>query len=318
MEWYQWACLHECVWSPLTFHVTNSICIDVLCVLQVLQALTRKFKLSPDVNLASLAHSCPVTLSGADLYALCADAWMVAFKRHISTTESDDGSSSSQQLGESTGQTLKQQQEWGGSAAMELEVRQADFVQALAALTPSLSQEELSRYLAIKQHYDAQQGFAGQTPAPPPVPAPAAARFVPNVSPPAAVGSAQQAPEPGSAPAAPADASSNGFAASSSSSQGASVPQQLADIDAPGSSHGSSASDAAAAASSSGAQQDTDVVEEVQPGSTRLGGRGKARRGRARQGAGDRAGGAPRRAQQQPAASEHQGSNDSAVLHPLA
>lgn len=293
----------------------------MLCVLQVLQALTRKFKLSPDVNLASLAHSCPVALSGADLYALCADAWMVAFKRHISTTESNDSSSSSscQQLGESTGQPLKQQQEDGkGSAAMELEVCQADFVQALAALTPSLSQEELSRYLAIKQHYDAQQGFGGQTAAPPPVPAPAVARVLPDVRPPA-VGSAQQAPEPASAAEVPADGSSNGFAASSSSSsQGASVPQQLANGEAPGSRHGSSTSDAAAAASSSGVQQDTDVVEEMQPGSTRLGGRGMARRGRARQGAGDRAAGAPRRAQQHQAASEHQNSNDSAGLHPLA
>ena len=37
----------------------------------------------------------------------------------------------------------------------------ADFNEALANLTPSLSVDELERYLAIKKHYDAQQGFTG-------------------------------------------------------------------------------------------------------------------------------------------------------------
>jgi peroxin-6 len=123
-----------------------------LCA-QVLHALTRKFKLSADVDLDQLARSCPVTLSGADLYALCADAWMLAFKRHISS------SSSSSSSNESTATDGQQQQQQGG-ASLQLEVCQCDFQQALAALTPSLSQEELARYLAIKQHYDAQQGFA--------------------------------------------------------------------------------------------------------------------------------------------------------------
>jgi len=36
------------------------------------QALTRKFSLSADVDLAALSAACPPQLTGADLYALCA------------------------------------------------------------------------------------------------------------------------------------------------------------------------------------------------------------------------------------------------------
>ncbi|GLC61818.1 hypothetical protein PLESTB_001806500 [Pleodorina starrii] len=54
---------------------------------KVLQALTRKFALSSDVDLPTLASACPPTLSGADLYALCADAWMGALQRHIREME---------------------------------------------------------------------------------------------------------------------------------------------------------------------------------------------------------------------------------------
>ena len=49
--------------------------------LKVLHALTRKFVLSPSVVLTQIANSCPETLTGADLYALCADAWMAGLRR---------------------------------------------------------------------------------------------------------------------------------------------------------------------------------------------------------------------------------------------
>ena len=49
--------------------------------LKVLQALTRKFKLSSDVDLLQIAEKCGPSLTGADLYALCADAWMASLRR---------------------------------------------------------------------------------------------------------------------------------------------------------------------------------------------------------------------------------------------
>ena len=54
---------------------------DEVSKLRVLQALTRKFRLSKHVDLKSVARECAPTYTGADLYALCADAWMAALKR---------------------------------------------------------------------------------------------------------------------------------------------------------------------------------------------------------------------------------------------
>lgn len=57
---------------------------DEASKLKVLQALTRKFSLSQHVGLGAVARECGPTFTGADLYALCADAWMAALKRTVS------------------------------------------------------------------------------------------------------------------------------------------------------------------------------------------------------------------------------------------
>jgi len=49
--------------------------------INILEALTRKFRLEPGVNLSLLAEQCPFTFSGADFYALCADAMLKAMSR---------------------------------------------------------------------------------------------------------------------------------------------------------------------------------------------------------------------------------------------
>ena len=49
----------------------------------MLRALTRKFKLAPSVDLDAVARECVPTYTGADLYALCADAWMAGLKRLV-------------------------------------------------------------------------------------------------------------------------------------------------------------------------------------------------------------------------------------------
>ncbi|KAL5977228.1 peroxisomal assembly protein [Asimina triloba] len=52
---------------------------------RVLAALTRKFKLHESVSLFSIAKRCPPNFTGADMYALCADAWFRAAKRAASS-----------------------------------------------------------------------------------------------------------------------------------------------------------------------------------------------------------------------------------------
>uniref|UniRef100_A0A674IHV9 Peroxisomal ATPase PEX6 n=1 Tax=Terrapene triunguis TaxID=2587831 RepID=A0A674IHV9_9SAUR len=55
--------------------------------LRVLSAITRKFKLDPSVRLNSVLDQCPAQLTGADLYALCADAMLCAVKRKVDWIE---------------------------------------------------------------------------------------------------------------------------------------------------------------------------------------------------------------------------------------
>ncbi|XP_021726479.1 peroxisome biogenesis protein 6-like isoform X2 [Chenopodium quinoa] len=63
---------------------------------RVLKALTRKFQLHEDVSLYSIAKRCPPNFTGADMYALCADAWFHAAKRQVLSSASDPTSDNSQ------------------------------------------------------------------------------------------------------------------------------------------------------------------------------------------------------------------------------
>jgi peroxin-6 len=98
--------------------------------LRVLEALTRRFQLAPDVQLSELARVCPQRYTGADLYALCADAWMRAVKRRLA-------------LGDAA------------AAAAAVIVDAADFTESMAELAPSLSSAELERYAALAAGFDA-------------------------------------------------------------------------------------------------------------------------------------------------------------------
>ena len=97
--------------------------------LRVLQALTRRFVLSPDVSLDELAKRCPKRYTGADLYALCADAWMRAVKTHLARAGA-------------------------GATAAAVQVAMADFTGAMADLAPSLSADELARYQTLAASFD--------------------------------------------------------------------------------------------------------------------------------------------------------------------
>ena len=49
--------------------------------LNILEALTRKFRLDPGLDLRAIAQKCPLNLTGADFYALCSDAMLNAMSR---------------------------------------------------------------------------------------------------------------------------------------------------------------------------------------------------------------------------------------------
>jgi len=104
--------------------------------LRVLQALTRRFSLAADVSLEELAKKCPKRYTGADLYALCADAWMRAVKAHLRHAST------------------------GGASAV-VQVTMVDFTGAMAELAPSLSADELARYQRLAQSFDGKKVLPG-------------------------------------------------------------------------------------------------------------------------------------------------------------
>lgn len=55
--------------------------------LTILEALTRKFTMHPEMSLRRVAESLPFTYTGADLYALCSDAMLKAITRQASTVD---------------------------------------------------------------------------------------------------------------------------------------------------------------------------------------------------------------------------------------
>ena len=58
---------------------------SIAWVCQVWYLPVCRFTLSTEVDLEAVARECAPTYTGADLYALCADAWMAALKRSMAT-----------------------------------------------------------------------------------------------------------------------------------------------------------------------------------------------------------------------------------------
>ncbi|KAL2540517.1 Peroxisome biogenesis protein 6 [Abeliophyllum distichum] len=100
---------------------------------RVLKALTRKFKLHEDVLLYEIAKKCPPNFTGADMYALCADAWFHAAKRKVLVADSDSTDSP----------------DHPDSIVVEYE----DFLKVLGELSPSLSMVELRKYELLRDQF---------------------------------------------------------------------------------------------------------------------------------------------------------------------
>lgn len=115
------------------------------------------------------AHPC-CRFTGADLYALCADAWMTALKRAIAAQEASTqqrqtssggaaaalvaaaaDSSGSGEAGAEGGEKEEEGEE------EEVTVTQADLLQAADTVQPSLSAAEVARYERIRDEYNSQQ-----------------------------------------------------------------------------------------------------------------------------------------------------------------
>ncbi|CCM06091.1 uncharacterized protein FIBRA_08338 [Fibroporia radiculosa] len=128
--------------------------------LNILQALTRKFKLHPDLRLDLIAERCPFHYTGADFYALCADALLKAMSRKAEELEATIAWLNKMQPGPQHPYPLTPQYYlavMATPAETQVLVSQEDFQAALDELVPSVSQAEMEHYARV------QERFSGQT-----------------------------------------------------------------------------------------------------------------------------------------------------------
>ncbi|KAI7880077.1 AAA-domain-containing protein [Lichtheimia hyalospora FSU 10163] len=124
--------------------------------LRIIQALTRKFRLHPDLDLMQVAERCPFHYTGADFYALCSDAMLKAMTRVANTIEAKV-----QQLNEEKRTDLPDpvtaQYYLSRIATKEetiVQVEQVDFLNALDELVPSVSATELAHYQSVRAKFE--------------------------------------------------------------------------------------------------------------------------------------------------------------------
>nr|QBH67442.1 putative PEX6-peroxisomal assembly protein [Ustilago esculenta] len=125
--------------------------------LNILQALTRKFKLDPDLgDLSCIAEQCPFNLTGADFYALCSDAMLKAMTRKASEVDARIKEIDATPGKKSHPHPLTAQYylaEMASAEEIEVKVSRRDFELALHELTPSVSEREMQHYREVQAKF---------------------------------------------------------------------------------------------------------------------------------------------------------------------
>ncbi|QGA22126.1 hypothetical protein EYB26_009840 [Talaromyces marneffei] len=116
---------------------------------KILEALTRKFTLSPDVSLARVAERLPFTYTGADLYALCSDAMLKAITRQA--TAVDDKIKA---LPNGPVSTAYYFDHLATPEDISVLVTEDDFLNAQNELVASVSAKELEHFERIRQSFE--------------------------------------------------------------------------------------------------------------------------------------------------------------------
>ncbi|KAI9456224.1 AAA-domain-containing protein [Lactarius psammicola] len=132
-----------------------------LAQLRILQALTRKFRLDPTLDLADVARDCSFNFTGADFYALCADALLKAMSRRAQEIDAriatlNGQPSASDPAAQQWPSPLTPQYYLAEMATPEeiaVVVSADDFAGALRELVPSVSQAEMSHYAEIRERF---------------------------------------------------------------------------------------------------------------------------------------------------------------------
>ncbi|CAG8465584.1 12000_t:CDS:10 [Ambispora gerdemannii] len=130
--------------------------------LNIIRALTRKFRLASSLDLAVVANKCPFNYTGADFYALCSDAMLKAMARTAEAVETKIAVLNA---------NPPHDRKWTGPLTSQyyldhlatpqdiyVEVTQQDFERALKELVPSVSEKELEHYRLVQKRFTQQDG----------------------------------------------------------------------------------------------------------------------------------------------------------------
>lgn len=125
--------------------------------LTILEALTRKFTKSAQLDLENIANHCPFTFTGADFYAMSSDALLNAMIRTAGQVD-DKIKVYNQKERRSKGLNEVNTRWWFQNVATpedtKVEVTMADFEKAQRELSPSVSHDELQHYLRVRQNFE--------------------------------------------------------------------------------------------------------------------------------------------------------------------
>lgn len=122
----------------------------------VLAALTRKFTLDPDLSLDALSQQLPFTYTGADLYALCADAMLNSMSRVAAAVDAKVVELDAAPSPRPYPSPLTARYYLATMATEEetlVVVNQDDFSQALERLQPSVSADEMEHYRQVQSQF---------------------------------------------------------------------------------------------------------------------------------------------------------------------
>ncbi|TPX59002.1 hypothetical protein PhCBS80983_g02804 [Powellomyces hirtus] len=139
--------------------------------LNILQALTRKFRLHPDLDLRRVAEACPFHYTGADFYALCTDAMLKAIMRTIERVDAKIAALNASGPHEDHPHPITPPyylEKLGTTDDTFVQVEEVDFQKALAELIPSVNPDELKRYKEIRRKFetdDEKKNSKGKAPA---------------------------------------------------------------------------------------------------------------------------------------------------------
>lgn len=123
----------------------------------ILAALTRKFKLEDRLDLLKdVTNRLPLNLTGADLYALCSDAMLKCMTRRVMKIENELKEINDMSEGDFVARYSSSHKRpitpqyylefMASSTDIDIVVSKADFSDAMADLSPSVSQAEMENY----------------------------------------------------------------------------------------------------------------------------------------------------------------------------